>query len=75
MSPSTSMAVQMQKLNTTQRKEVADFIEFLLARRRHSTREKNRKERLTKISVWSNNDVKPIEEAMAEVNNWKLPNF
>jgi hypothetical protein len=75
MSPSASMAVQMQKLNTTQRKEVANFIDFLLMRRRQSTREKSRKGRLEKISVWSNDDVKPIEEAMAEVNSWKLPNF
>jgi len=75
MSPSASMAVQMQKLNTSQRKEVADFIEFLLARRRHSKNGKSRKARLTKIAVWSESDVQPIEEAMAEVNNWNLPNF
>jgi hypothetical protein len=69
------MAVQMQKLNTSQRKEVADFIEFLSMRRRQSTKEKSRKDRLAKISVWASNDVKPIEEAMAEVNSWKLPSF
>jgi hypothetical protein len=75
MSPSASMAVQMQKLNITQRKEVANFIDFLLMRRRQSTREKSRKGRLEKISIWYSDDVKPIEEAIAEVNSWKLPNF
>ncbi len=75
MSPSASMAVQIQKLNTTQRKEVADFVDFLLMRRRQTTKEKSRKARLEKISIWSCDDVNPIEEAMAEVNCWKLPNF
>lgn len=75
MSPSASMAVQIQRLNTTQRKEVADFIDFLLIRRRQSTRDKSRKGKLTKISVWSSDDVKPIEDAVMEVNNWNLPNF
>jgi len=75
MSPSASMAIQMQKLNTIQRKEVSDFIDFLLTRRRNPSRKKSRNERLTKVSVWSNSDVKPIEEAMVEVNNWKLPNY
>ena len=63
MSPTASMAIQMQKLNTTQRREVSDFVEFLLTRRRQSVREKGRKERLMKVSVWSNNDVHSIEEA------------
>jgi mRNA-degrading endonuclease RelE of RelBE toxin-antitoxin system len=67
MSPSASMAVQIQKLNSTQRKEVSDFVEFLLTRRRHSTSEKRRNERLAKISVWSNNDITPIEEAMTNL--------
>ena len=75
MSPSASVAVQMQKLNTAQRKEVSDFVDFLLTRRRQTTRENKRKVWLTKVSVWSDSDVKPIEEAMAEVNNWKLPSF
>ena len=75
MSPSASMAVRMQKLNTTQRKELSDFIDFLVMRRRQTSREKSRKERLTQISVWSSKDIKPIEEAMTEVNSWKLPNF
>lgn len=52
MSPSASMAVQMQKLNTTQRKEVSDFIDFLVMRRRQASREKGRKDRLAHISVW-----------------------
>ena len=75
MSPSTSMAVRMQKLNTTQRKELSDFIDFLVMRRRRTSREKSRKDRLTQISVWSSKDIKPVEEALAEVNSWKLPNF
>jgi hypothetical protein len=75
MSPSASMAVRMQKLNTTQRKELSDFIDFLVMRRRRTSREKSRKDRLTQISVWSSKDIKPVEEAMAEVNSWKLPNF
>jgi hypothetical protein len=69
------MAVQIQKLNTAQRREVADFVDFLLVRRRQATREKSRRAMLAKVSVWSSDDIKPIEETMAEVNNWKLPNF
>jgi hypothetical protein len=75
MSPSASIAVNMQKLNTTQRKEVSDFIDFLVMRRRQVSREKGRKDRLAQISVWSSKDIKPIEEAMMEVNSWKLTNF
>jgi hypothetical protein len=75
MSPSASMAVRMQKLNTTQRKELSDFIDFLVMRRRQTSREKSRKDRLAQISVWSSKDIKPIEEAMMEINSWKLANF
>jgi hypothetical protein len=57
----------MQKLNTTQRKEVADFVDFLVMRCRLIPRKKSRKAMLGKVSVWSSEDIKSIEGAMAEV--------
>jgi hypothetical protein len=52
---------------------LSDFIDFLVMRRRQTSREKGRKDRLAQISVWSGKQIRPIEEAMTEVNSWKLP--
>ncbi|HLP62778.1 MAG TPA: DUF2281 domain-containing protein [Candidatus Deferrimicrobium sp.] len=56
------------------KKEVADFIDFLL-QKRLSRKKKTDKKMLLEISQWTEEDIKAIEDAGKEINKWQLETF
>jgi hypothetical protein len=56
------------------KKEVDDFIDFLL-QKRPPRKKKLDKKKLLEISQWTEEDIKAIEEAGKEINKWQLETF
>lgn len=56
------------------KREVADFIDFLL-QKRFSRKKKTDKKMLLEISQWTEEDIKAIEDAGKEINKWQLETF
>lgn len=56
------------------KKEVDDFIDFLL-QKRPPRKKKLDKKKLLEISQWTEEDIKVIEEAGKEINKWQLEAF
>lgn len=53
------------------KKEAYDFVEFLIEKRTPK-RKKINKRKLLEVSCWSDEDIKVIEEAGRELDQWKL---
>ncbi len=69
----SELFLKVQSLDKEAQQEVADFVDFLIekkGRARKHDPEAYRQQLMT-ISVWSDEDVKPIEEARQHFNNWK----
>jgi hypothetical protein len=74
---SVSSETVMQKfevLPEAAKKEVVDFIDFLL-QKKTSRKKKLDKKKLLEISKWTEEDIKAIEEAGKEINKWQLETF
>jgi len=74
---SVTLDVVIQKfeiLPESAKKEVADFIDFLL-QKRFSRKKKTDKKMLLEISQWTEVDIKAIEDAGKEINKWQLETF
>ncbi|NIM11070.1 MAG: DUF2281 domain-containing protein [Candidatus Aminicenantes bacterium] len=56
------------------KKEVDDFIDFLL-QKRPPRKKKLDKKKLLEISQWTEEDIKAVEEAGKEINKWQLETF
>ncbi len=56
------------------KREVSDFIDFLIQKKRH-IKKKIDKKKLLEISCWDDEDIKAIEDAGKEINKWKLEAF
>jgi hypothetical protein len=57
-------------LNSLQKETIYYFIEYLLSKKSIELMEK--KNILLKTSVWSEEDIKYIEDAQKEMNKWKI---
>jgi hypothetical protein len=64
---------KIDHLNPFLQQIVSTFIDGLL--RTQTTSAKRDKSRLLAISVWSDEDLQPIEEAQSRINAWQLPVF
>lgn len=64
---------KIDHLNPFLQQTVSTFIDGLL--RTQTTIAKRDKSRLLAISVWSDEDIQPIEEAQGRINAWQLPVF
>jgi hypothetical protein len=64
---------KFQQLDDEARQEVLDFVDFLLDKkgRKRSADNAFYQEQIQQVSVWSEEDVKPIEEARTQFNQWK----
>ena len=60
-------------LNPSLQQIVAAFVDGLL--KTQSTVAKRDKSRLLSVSVWSDEDIQPIQEAQNRINAWQLPVF
>jgi hypothetical protein len=56
------------------KREVADFIDFLL-QKKFSRKKKIDKKMLLEISQWTEEDIKAVEDAGKEINKWQLETF
>lgn len=75
MRTATALSVKMQRMTPAQQREVIDFAEFIISRKKRTSKGSMRKERLLNISVWSDSDIEAIDQATTEVNKWNLPNY
>lgn len=67
----------LQKFNIlpeNAKKEVADFIDFLIQKKKPVKKKLNKK-KLLEVSCWSNEDIKAIEDAGKEINKWQPETF
>ena len=75
MQTSTALSVTMQRMTPAQQREVIDFAEFIISRKKRILKGTTRQERLLHVSIWPDSDIKAIESAGTEVNKWNLPNY
>lgn len=71
----SELLVKIQSLDEQAQQEVVDFVDFLLekkGRRKPPHNSDDYRERLINISVWSEEDLKPIEEARRLFNNMAI---
>ena len=74
---SVSSETIMQKfeiLPESAKKEVSDFIDFLIQKSK-PRKKKIDKKKLLEISCWNDEDIKAIEDAGKEINKWQLETF
>lgn len=63
--------LKIQSLDKEAQQEVADFVDFLLEKKGRAKKQDADayRQRLVNMSVWSDDDIKPIEEARQHFNN------
>jgi len=64
---------KLDLLNAFQQQTVVAYIDSLL--KTQTAVDKSDKSRLLTLSVWTEQDLQPIEEAQARINAWQLPVF
>ena len=64
---------KLDLLNAFQQQTVVAYIDSLL--KTQTAVDKRDKSRLLTLSVWTERDLQPIEEAQARINAWQLPVF
>jgi len=69
----TDIVLKYNLLNKSARKEVSDFIDFLLAR--NSTKKlegsSDYKKKILNVSTWSETDIKVLIDNQQKINQWK----
>jgi len=69
----TNVQLKYEKLDPLAKKEVDDFIDFLLSKRSaKKSGEKSYEENLLKVSTWSEDDLKVFDENAKLFNNWTI---
>lgn len=69
----TDVQLKYEKLDPLAKKEVDDFIDFLLSKRSaKKSGEKSYEENLLKVSTWSEDDLKVFDENAKLFNNWTI---
>ena len=69
-----TIAQKFETLPEFAKREVADFIDFLL-RKKKPGKKKIDKKKLLEISCWNDEDIQAIEDAGKKLNQWKLEIF
>ncbi len=64
----------IKELPKDKKKEVFDFIEFLLSKTRKRKKTKNA-DAILAVSVWNDEDISKIKTAGDEVSKWKIQEF
>ena len=71
MITSETISEKCELLDPSQRETVFEFIDFLLHKHQRSCSDK--RDLLLQTSVWSEEDIRPIEEVQKDINRWQLP--
>lgn len=67
------ITLKLADLSYVARKEMYDFMNFLLQRQKK--KKKPVREKLLHVSVWKENDIKAIENAGKALRKWKIEKF
>jgi hypothetical protein len=66
---------KIKNLPSDIRREVFDFIEFLMAKRTSKKGQKAIKDKLLSVSVWSKKDLLIFEEIGKDINKWNIAKY
>jgi hypothetical protein len=75
MQTATALSIKMQAMSPAQQREVYDFADFLVSRKKRERKQTKQKAHLLSVSVWSEDDIQAIANATVEVNKWNLPSY
>jgi len=73
----TDLILKYNLLDPSGRKEVLDFMDFLLAKEIKSKRpvKSAYKKRILKVSVWNDSDIDFVMQNQQKLNQWKAQEF
>ncbi len=63
---------KFEKLDAASKQQLLDYLDFLLSKSRKKFSYGAYRKRILAVGIWSDDDIKPIEEACHLVNNWKI---
>lgn len=63
---------KFEKLDAASKQQLLDYLDFLLSKSRKKFSYVAYRKRILAIGTWSDEDIKPIEEANQLINNWKI---
>ena len=69
----TDLALKYNLLDTSSKREVIDFMDFLLTKDTKSKKpiKADYKKKILKVSVWSDSDIDLITQNQQKLNQWK----
>jgi hypothetical protein len=73
----TDLTSKFSQLDAFSKKEVIDFVDFLLAKNVKSKKSaaSDFKKKIMKVSVWSDSDIDVIIQNQQNINQWKAPEW
>lgn len=73
----SDIVVKYNRLNKFARKEVIDFMDFLLSKQKTTKTSflSNYKSKILNVSVWSETDVRIFDENRKLFNQWGVPEW
>ena len=74
----TDLTLKYNLLDTNSRREVLNFLDFLLTKKGSKTQSKNKsdyKKKLLAVSVWSDIDIDAMNKNQQKFNQWKAQNW
>ncbi len=73
----SDIVVKYNRLNKFARKEVNDFMDFLLSKQKipKTSFLSNYKSKILNVSVWSENDLRIFDENQESFNQWRVPEW
>jgi hypothetical protein len=64
--------IKYNRLNKTAKRELNDFIDFLLSKEETNNSMKNYKNKILNVSVWSDSDLKAFNENQKLFKQWNV---
>ena len=73
----TDLTLKYYLLDTSAKKEVLDFIDFLLTKEIKSTKppKNDYKKKILKVSVWDDSDIDILIKNQQQFNQWKAQDW
>ena len=64
--------IKYNQLNITAKRELNDFIDFLLSKEDTNNSMKNYKNNILNVSIWTDADLKVFKENQKLINQWNV---
>lgn len=68
----TDLVLKYNALNKTAQKQVNDFMDFLLSKRKNYKSKVNYKSRILSVSTWSDSDLEIFRKNQILFNSWQI---